>query len=228
MTISILTLFPETFGSVFSQSIIKRAIDKGKVKINLVNIRDFATDRHKTCDDKPYGGGVGMVLRIDVLVRALESVAKKGAKNQKIILLSPQGQLFNQTKAAQLAQLSHLVLICGHYEGVDARISHFIDEELSIGNYILTGGEIAAMVIVDSVTRLIPGVLSKRESVESDSLSQGLLKYDQYTRPPVFRGLKVPDVLLSGNHAQIAKFRKEQAKIKTAQKRPDLMNQSSN
>ena len=225
MTITILTLFPEMFASVFSRATIKRAIDKKKVSVNFVNIRDFAVNSHKTVDDKPDGGGPGMILKIDVVVAALESVVKSQVdkKEQKIILLSPQGKLFNDKRAREFAKLDHLVLICGRYEGIDARIVHFIDEELSIGDYILSGGEIAAMSIVDATVRQIPGVLSKQESVESDTFSKGLLKYRQYTRPAQFRGLKTPALLLSGDHKKIAEFRTQEAKEITLKKRPGLL-----
>lgn len=220
MTIFILTLFPEIFSSVFSQSIIKRAQNKNLVKIKIINIRDFSESKHKTVDDKPYGGGRGMILRVDVIVRALESIKPKPYS----ILLSASGRKFNQLKAKKYSTKKSLALICGHYEGVDARVENFVDETITIGDFILTGGEIAAMAIVDSVVRLIPNVIHK-QSLKSESFSQdfSLLEYPQFTRPPQFRELKVPKVLLSGNHQQISKCRKQQSQQRTKKFRKDLL-----
>lgn len=210
MRISILTLFPEMFIGPFNQSIIKKAQEKNLVEINLVNIRDFATDTHKTVDDRPYGGGVGMILKVDILQKALSSQGK-GHR----ILLSPKGKRYTQVDAKRLSREKHLILICGHYEGVDARIENYVDEIISIGDYVLTGGEIPAMAVTDAVTRLIPGVL-KKEATQNESFQQALLEYPQYTRPEAFRGQKVPEILLSGNHAQIANWRKaQQRKVTT-------------
>lgn len=214
MTISILTLFPQMFAPINS-SIMKRAQEKKLLTINLINVRDFATDAYKSVDDRSYGGGVGMVMRVDVIDRALQTT--KGKK----ILLDPQGKPYTQKKARNYSKLDNLVLICGHYEGVDERIRSLVDEEISIGDFVLTGGEIPAMVIVDSVARLLPGVLTTA-ATENESFSQNLLEYPQYTRPESYEGMKVPKILLSGNHAEIAKWRSQQAKLQTKKKRPDL------
>jgi len=225
MLITILTLFPEMFSGVLGQSILKRAQTKGKVTIELVNIRDFATDRHKSVDDRPYGGGTGMIMRVDVINSAIKSVKSvKGCKGNKgkIILLDPQGKTYNQKKARELSKLDHLILVSGHYEGVDERVRRLADEEISIGDYVLTGGEIPAMAIVDSVVRLVPGVLSNKSATEEESFSQDLLEYPQYTRPVNYLGKKVPAVLVSGDHAKISRWRKEQAVRKTRKRRPDL------
>lgn len=209
MKFTILTLFPEMFAGPFDYSIVKRAKNQGKISIDFVNIRDFATDTYKSVDDHPYGGGVGMILRVDVVDRALRN--RKG----KIVLLDPRGERYTQKKAREYAKLDHLVLVCGHYEGVDARVDRLVDEKLSIGDYVLTGGELPAMVIIDSITRLLPGVLKKAEATQSESFTkEGVLEFPQYTRPENYKGLKVPDVLLSGNHAEIEKW-----KIKLSYKR---------
>ena len=232
MKIDILTLFPEMFKGPFDESMIKMARKKKLVEINIHNLRNWTEDKHKTVDDRPYGGGKGMVIRVDVVDRALKNL-KSSIINHKssIILLSPQGKPYDQKKAKQLSKLEHLVLIAGHYEGFDERIrKHLVDEEVSIGDYILTGGELPAMVIVDTVVRLLPGVLEP-EATEHESFSSlkienskigNLLDYPTYTRPENFKGWKVPKVLLSGNHAEIEKWRKGQALKSTKQKRPDL------
>jgi len=221
VTITILTLFPEVFSDIFSSSIIGKAVKKKLVKINPVNIRNFATDKHKSVDDRPYGGGLGMIMRVDVLEKAI-AFSKLKSQNpnlkvrEKIILLDPTGKIFNQAKAREYATLDHLILVCGHYEGVDARIHHFIDESISIGKYVLTGGEIPAMVITDAVTRLLPGVLSKKEATINESYTVDyLLEAPQYTRPSSYKGLKVPPVLLSGNHKEIAEWNKKQSLIRS-------------
>ncbi len=218
MIIDILTLFPEMFHGPFDESIIKRAKQKGLVTINLHNIRDHATDKHKTVDDTPFGGGAGMLMKVDVLVSALESVTKSTLPSKqpgsKIVLLSAKGQTFNQAKAREFASLDHLVLVAGHYEGVDERLVAFIDEEISIGDYILTGGELGAMVITDAITRLIPGAISEASITEESFATPGILEYPQYTKPAEFRGQRVPDVLLSGNHQAIQKWRKDMSKKK--------------
>lgn len=205
MKISILTLFPEMFEGPFEHSIIKRAQQKKKVKIEFINIRNFSIGRHKIVDDKPFGGGVGMVLRVDVIDRAISNI-KKG----RIILLDPRGKTFNQKKARELAKLDHLIFIAGHYEGVDERVrKYLVDESLSIGNYVLTGGEIPAMVIVDSIVRLIPGVLAKPEATSQESFAiSNLLEHPQYTRPQTYKNWKVPKVLLTGNHKKIEAWKK--------------------
>lgn len=226
MEIDILTLFPEMFQSPFSVGIFQRAVSRNLIKLNLHNFRDFAHDRHHTVDDYPYGGGAGMVLKPESIFECVEAV-KAGipeAGKVPVILLSPRGRLFNQRVAQELAQHGHLILICGRYEGVDERVSeHLATEELSIGDYILSGGELAAMVVVDAVTRLLPGVLGSEESPQEDSHVQGRLEYPQYTRPAVYRGWPVPEVLLSGNHAEIARWRREQSLRRTARVRPDLL-----
>lgn len=220
MTFYILTLFPEMFAGVFSQSIVKKGQDLKKIKIEIVNIRDFASDKHKTVDGKPYGGGRGMVMKADVCTEALESIKQKPYR----ILLSASGKKFTQKKAKLLAGKTSVALVCGHYEGTDARIEKFVDQTYTIGDFVLTGGEIAAMAIVDSTTRLIPNVIHK-ESLKFESFSNRyqLLEYPQYTRPEEFRGLKVPQILLSGNHGQIKKWRITQAIKRTRKFRPELL-----
>jgi tRNA (guanine37-N1)-methyltransferase len=224
MRISILTLFPEMFSGPFDYSIVKNAQAKKLLEVNFVNIRNFGIGSHKTVDDKPYGGGHGMILKVDVLKRAIEQAKdKKLNKNkQKIILLDPHGKTFNQEKALELANLEHLILICGHYEGVDERVKKFIDEELSIGDFITTGGEIPAMLVTDAVTRLIKGVL--KEGVTSSESFSSLLEYPQYTKPNTYKNLPVPPILLSGNHAKIKSWRDKISLITTAKLRPDLLN----
>ena len=219
MRIHILTLFPEMFAGPFDESIIKRAIGRGLVSITIHNIRDYATDKHRIVDDYPYGGGTGMVLKPEPLFQAVESI--KGEEGLPVILLTPQGRIFGQRIAQELAEQDVLILICGHYEGVDERVrEHLAIDEISIGDYVLTGGELAAMVVVDAVVRLLPGALG---SLGEDSHLRGLLEYPQYTLPQVYRGWSVPDVLLSGNHAEIAKWRREQSLIRTLKRRPDLL-----
>ena len=221
MTFRILTLFPETFGGVFSQSILKRARDLKKLRIEIINIRDFAKDRHKTVDDKPYGGGRGMIMKVDVLVKALESIKGKPYR----ILLSASGEKYTQKSARILSKKSQIALICGHYEGTDARVEKFVDKTYSIGDFVLTGGEIAAMAIVDSTTRLVPKVINPESLVaESFANKNTLLEYPQYTRPEDFRGQKVPKILLSGNHRQIERWKRTEALKKTKKNRPDLLN----
>jgi len=225
--IDILTLFPQMFPGPFSDSILKRAIDRKLVSISLYNIRDYTHDKHHTVDDYAYGGGAGMVLKPEPVFEAVESI-KSGIKQEvgglPIILLSPQGRLFSQQIAQELSTYSHLILICGRYEGVDERVrEHLVTDEISIGDYVLSGGEVAAMVIVDAVVRLLPGVLGSEASLVEDSHVDGLLEYPQYTRPAVYRGWAVPEVLLSGNHAQIASWRREQSVQRTRERRPELL-----
>ena len=223
MQIDILTIFPEMFKSVFASSIIKRALEKGKVKIVLHDIRDFATDLHKTVDDAPYGGGAGMVMKPDVLASAVKVVTRVGSKSI-CILLSAQGEKLDQSVVAELAKLDQLILVCGRYEGVDEGvIESFIEREISVGDYVTSGGETPAMIVSDAVIRLLPGVLGNDESVKSESFANGLLEYPQYTRPPEFNGKKVPDVLLSGNHKEIDKWRHERSLERTKARRPDLI-----
>lgn len=213
------------FEGPFDQSIIKRAQEKGLVEIKIHDLRQWATDKHKTVDDHPYGGGVGMLMMVEPIYRALQALKLK-IKNEKlkIILMDPAGIPFNQLKAQELSKLDNLVLIAGHYEGVDARVKeHLIDEEISIGDYILTGGELPAMVMVDAIVRLIPGVLEKPEATQLESFQENLLEAPQYTRPEEFKGWKVPEVLLSGNHKEIEKWKKEKALEKTKKQRPDLL-----
>ena len=219
MKFDVLTLFPEMFESL-KQSILGRAIEKELIKINLVNIRDFSKDKHKKVDDTPYGGGAGMVIKADVVYDCYKSL---DTKNAKVIYMSPQGNLLNQKKVEELSKESHLILLCGHYEGIDQRvIDKIVDEEISIGDYILTGGEIPAMVLIDSISRYVEGVLNK-DSINEESFSNGLLEYPQYTRPEIFQGERVPEVLLSGNHQEIDKWRKEKSLEITKKNRPDLL-----
>jgi tRNA (guanine37-N1)-methyltransferase len=217
MKIDILTLFPEMFAGPFDESIIKRAQEKSLVEINIHNLRDWAIDKHSTVDDKPYGGGPGMILRVDVIDKALKAL--KG-KNTKVILTSAKGETFSQTKAKKLSKAKHLIIIAGHYEGFDQRVyDHLVDEVLSIGNYVLTGGELPAMVITDTIVRLIPRVLGTKESLKEESHSKpGFIEYPQYTRPEDYKGWKVPEILLSGNHAKIEKWRQQKAFKKTKKK----------
>ncbi len=227
MRIDILTLFPEMFAGPFDHSIAKRAIEKKLVNIIIHNIRDFAQDKHRTVDDYPYGGGAGMVLKPEPIFRAVDTI-RTGELAPCVILLTPQGRLFNQKIAGELTGYSHLVLICGHYEGIDERVrENLVDDEISIGDYILSGGEIAAMVMVDAIIRLLPGAIGSEASVNEDSFSGGLLKYPQYTRPAVYRGLSVPEVLLSGNHEAIAQWRREQSLLRTLKRHPELLNKVS-
>lgn len=218
MHISILTLFPEMFTGPFDYSIVKRAQEKGLVTLSLVNIRDFATNAYKTVDDHPYGGGVGMVMRVDIIDKALRrTINSKQKTTTRVVLLDPKGKTFDQTKARELSKLDHLILICGHYEGVDERVKSLVDQSLSIGDYVLTGGELPAMVITDSIVRLLPGVL-KDEATSSESFSIHLpsaifhlpiLEYPQYTRPEVYKGMSVPATLLSGDHKKIEHWKKD-------------------
>ena len=220
MKFDILTLFPEMFEAV-KQSVIGKAIEKQLIQINLINIRDFSKDKHKKVDDTPYGGGAGMVMMPDVVYDAYSSIQNK--ENAKVIYLSPKGKVLNQEKVLELSKQEHLILLCGHYEGIDQRvIDEIVDEEISIGDYVLTGGEIPAMVLVDSVSRYIQGVL-KQESTQEESFTNNLLEYPQYTRPQEFMGLKVPDVLVSGNHQEVEKWRQQQSLERTKQNRSDLL-----
>ena len=224
MQFDVLTLFPEMFEPI-KQSILGKAIEKEKIKLKLVNIRDFSKDKHKKVDDTPYGGGAGMVMKPDVVYDAYKSVYEE---NAKVIYLSPQGKTLNQKKVEELSKEKHLILLCGHYEGIDQRvIDKIVDEEISIGDYVLTGGELPAMVLIDTVSRYVNGVLNQ-ESIKEESFSQMLLEYPQYTRPEVFEGEKIPEVLLSGHHENIEKWRKEQAIKTTKQKRPDLLKNDKN
>jgi tRNA (guanine37-N1)-methyltransferase len=229
MRIDVLTLFPEMFAGVIGQSIIRRACDKGLLEIALTNFRDFATDKHRSVDDKPFGGGPGMVLMCQPLFDAVEAVSKQGEPPDEVILTTPQGAKFDQATARELAGTKRLILIAGHYEGVDERIrTHLATREISIGDYVLTGGELPAMVIIDAIARLLPGALGDEQSPVEESFSGGLLEYPQYTRPAEYRGWTVPDVLVSGNHEVIRCWRLEQAKQRTMQRRPDLCGEETN
>ena len=229
--ISILTLFPEMFIGPFDHSIIKRAKEKNLLEIEFINIRDFGIGRHKVIDDTPYGGGIGMIMRPDILSKAIIYAKNHYSEKSKVILLSASGQTFNQQKAKQFSKLDHLILICGHYEGVDERIKKYIDEEISIGDFILTGGEIPSMLITDSVARLIPRVLKEGatefESFSLNNNNETYLEYPHYTKPPVFEDMSVPEILLSGNHKKIHNWRMEKARVKTLKIRPDLLKKSS-
>ena len=219
MKFDVLTLLPEMFQAI-KQSILGRAEEKNLIQINLINIRDFSKDKHKKVDDTPYGGGAGMVMRADVVYDAYKSVQNE---NAKVIYLTPQGKKLDQKKVEELSKEKHLILLCGHYEGIDQRvIDKIVDEEISIGDYVLTGGELPAMVLIDSVSRYVEGVLSEG-STNEESFSQGLLEYPQYTRPETFEGVKVPEILLSGHHENIKKWREEKSLENTKLKRPDLL-----
>lgn len=222
MLLQILTLFPEMFTGPFQSSIIKRAQEQGLVEFRIWNFRDYTTDKHRTVDDVPYGGGDGMVLKPEPILSCLRAVQKDNP-SAKVVLLTPQGELFKQPIAKELASEDHLIFICGHYEGFDERIRRWADRELSIGDYVLTGGELAAMVVSDAVVRLIPGALGSITSAEFDSLTGNVLEYPQYTRPFEFEGMTVPEILLSGHHARIEEWRRKQALLRTAIRRPDLL-----
>ncbi len=220
MKIDVLTLFPGMFSGPLDESIVKRAREAGILKLGIHNLRDWTHDRHKTVDDRPFGGGPGMLLKPEPIFEAVEQLA---GETTKVILLCPQGRKFDQGIARELAKEEHVLLVCGSYEGFDERIREALaDDELSIGDFVLTNGALPAMVIVDAVTRLLPGVLGDDESSKDESFSQGMLEYPHYTRPADFRGMKVPEVLLSGNHAEIAKWREQQARVRTVTRRPDL------
>jgi tRNA (guanine37-N1)-methyltransferase len=225
MIIDILTLFPEMFSGPFNSSILKRAQERGLIKINLVNIRDFSTNKHRTVDDTPYGGGAGMVIRPEPVFGAIEHItALRGSRPRRVVLMCPQGRPLYHDLAVNLAREEHLVLICGHYEGVDERVrENLVTDEMSIGDYVLTGGELPAMVVVDVVARLIPGVLGESTSAEEESFSKGLLEYPHYTRPRDYRGLVVPDVLLSGHHEKIRRWRRRQSLLRTLASRPEML-----
>jgi len=223
MRFDILSIFPEMFESFFGCSLLKKARDKGLIRIETHNIRDGATDKHRMTDDYPYGGGAGMVMKVEPIARVLEAIGARPGECLRV-LLTPQGEIFSQAIAAEMVRSGRIVLICGHYEGVDERVrENLVDREISIGDYILTGGEAAAMVVVDAVARLIPGVLGNDESARHESFSEGLLESPQYTRPEEFRGWKVPDVLLSGHHREIEQWRRREALRRTLRRRPDLL-----
>lgn len=223
MDIKIFTIFPEMFHGPFTSSILQKAQEKGLLNIEVINFREYSQDKHKSVDDYPYGGGVGMVLKPEPIISALEDKMNLNETEQEIILLTPQGEVFNQQHAIELATKKNLAFICGHYEGFDERIRKFVTKEYSIGDYVLTGGELPAMVITDAVARLIPGVIKEKESFEEDSFYNGLLEYPHYTRPRVFRALEVPEILLSGNHEKIRLWRKKESLRRTLARRPDLL-----
>jgi tRNA (guanine37-N1)-methyltransferase len=224
MRIDILTIFPAMFRGPFEESIVKRAAEKGLIDIHIHDIRQWAGDRHRTVDDYPYGGGPGMVMKPEPLFAAVEAVLEQAPERGPIVLLTPQGRLFRQEVAVDLAREQRLVLICGHYEGVDARVhERLATDEISIGDYVLSGGELPAMVVVDALVRAIPGVLGSPDASVEESFTQGLLEYPQYTRPADFRGLTVPEVLLSGNHREVARWRRRESLLRTARRRPDLL-----
>lgn len=221
MRCDVLTLFPGMFAGPLDESIVKRARQRGLLDLSLINLRDYTHDRHRTVDDRPFGGGPGMLLKPEPIFEAVEAIR---TESTHVILLSPAGRVFNQAVARELAVKPHLLLVCGSYEGVDERVrTHLVHDELSIGDFVLTNGALAAMVIIDAVTRLLPGALGDEASSASESFSEGVLEYPQFTRPAEFRGLKVPEVLLSGHHAEITKWRAEQARKRTAERRPDLL-----
>jgi tRNA (guanine37-N1)-methyltransferase len=223
MIIDILTIFPGMVAGPIAESIIGKAIDRKLIDIRVTNIRDYAVGPHRTTDDRPFGGGSGMVMKPEPLVAAIGNV-RENDSTARVILLSPQGRLFDQGVAFELSRLNHICLVCGRYEGVDERIrNHYVDDEISIGDYILTGGELPAMVIVDAVARLLPGVLGSNESLSEESFITGLLEYPHYTRPEIFGDHRVPDILLSGNHGAIRRWRRQQALIRTWRRRPDLL-----
>jgi len=226
MQIDILTLFPDMFPGVLNSSILNRAREKGKFNYNVINFREYADNKHEKVDDYPYGGGAGMVLTAQPIFDAVDAVIKNKPTKPRIILMCPQGKPYNQEKAEELAQEDHLVFICGHYEGYDERIrEHLVIDEILIGDYVLTGGELGAMVVMDSIVRLLPDVLGNEQSAPEDSFSTGLLEHPHYTRPANFRGMTVPDVLLSGNHAHIDAWRRQQSIKRTYERRPELLEQ---
>ena len=224
MIFDILTIFPELLGSPLQEGIIKRALLQGQIEVNIINIRDFASGPHQMTDDRPFGGGEGMVMKPEPLAGAVQSRKDKLARKSRVIFLSPQGRTYNQDLARELAEEDHLILVCGRYEGVDERfISGYIDDEISIGDFILTGGELCAMVLVDSITRLVPGVLGCSDSAKKDTFSRHLLKHAQYTRPRSFEGVDVPKEVLSGNHQKIEEYRFIDSVARTLKKRPELI-----
>jgi tRNA (guanine37-N1)-methyltransferase len=228
MKIDIITIFPDMYARIFESGMIRQAGKKGLLEINIVDLRDYGTGKHRVVDGRPFGGGEGMVLKAEPIIRALEDLAGQAEEKLHVLLMSPQGRRFDQSKAKELSLMAHLTMICGRYEGIDQRIAdYFTDEEISIGDFVLAGGEFATMVITDAVSRLIPGVLGEGESVLRESFMDGMLDHTQYTRPAELRGMKVPDVLLSGNHEEIEAWRTEQAAQLTRGKRPDLLDDRS-
>lgn len=226
MKFDILTLFPEMF-SVFESSIIKRAREKGIININIIDIRKFTKNKHLKTDDYPYGGGAGMVMQVEPIYEAIDNIIDIYGYKPYTIYLSPRGRVFSQSISSELSKKDHILFICGHYEGIDERVMELVDEEMSIGDFVLTGGELPAMVILDSISRLIKGVLSKEESYEDESFSDGLLEYPHYTRPEEYRGMRVPEVLLSGHHAKINQWRREMSLKTTYERRPELLKKAN-
>ena len=226
MTFDIVTIFPAMIEQPLAAGIIGRAITRGTLDVKVRDLRDFTTDRHRVVDDVPYGGGPGMVLKPDPIFRALDAVEAERGKPLTVIMTSPQGRPFTQAEAQRLSGLEHVVLLCGRYEGFDDRVRERVTDELSIGDYVLTGGELPALVILDAVARLVPGVVGDEQSVVADSFSRGLLDFPQFTRPPEIADLRVPDVLLSGNHAEIRRWRKREALSRTLERRPDLLDEA--
>jgi len=223
LSVEVLTLFPRMIAAPLEESILGKAREKGLLRVQVTDIREFADGKHRVTDDVPYGGGAGMVMKPEPLVAAIEAARQRGP-GARVVLLSPQGPRFNQGKAQELASHGALILVCGRYEGVDERVLRWVDEELSLGDFVLTGGEIAALAVIDAIARLVPGVLGNELSAQSESFSgEGLLEGPQYTRPPEFRGLRVPEVLLSGDHEKIARWREDQAVARTRERRPDLL-----
>ncbi|HEY4883137.1 MAG TPA: tRNA (guanosine(37)-N1)-methyltransferase TrmD [Myxococcales bacterium] len=223
LSVEVLTLFPRMIAAPLEESILGKAREKGLLRVQVTDIREFADGKHRVTDDVPYGGGAGMVMKPEPLVAAIEAARQRGP-GARVVLLSPQGPRFNQGKAQELASHGTLILVCGRYEGVDERVLRWVDEELSLGDFVLTGGEIAALAVIDAIARLVPGVLGNELSTQSESFSgEGLLEGPQYTRPPEFRGLRVPEVLLSGDHEKIARWRQDQAVARTRERRPDLL-----
>ncbi|MCX6355978.1 MAG: tRNA (guanosine(37)-N1)-methyltransferase TrmD [Candidatus Aureabacteria bacterium] len=221
LTIDVLTLFPGMFTGYFDESIMKRAREKGILELSIHNLRDWSTDRHRKADDKPYGGGAGMVMTAPVIHAAVESLKKRGSS---VIFLSPQGKLFNQELAKDLSRARHLIFICGHYEGIDERVRELVvDQEISIGDYVISNGSLAAMLVIDATVRLVPGVVGDERSVQEDSFYRDILDYPHYTRPPVFQGIEAPKVLRSGDHEQVRRWRRREALRRTLERRPDLL-----
>jgi len=218
----VLTLFPRMVRGPLEESIVGKAIERGLLRARVRDIRDYATDKHRTTDDTPYGGGAGMVMKPEPVVAAIEAARAAMGGQARVILLDPQGRPFTQAVARELYEVGRLILVCGRYEGFDERIRAFVDDEISLGDFVLTGGELAALCVVDATARLVPGVLGNEASAGAESFEEGLLEYPQYTRPPEFRGMKVPEVLLSGDHARIARWRRQQALLRTRERRPDL------
>jgi tRNA (guanine37-N1)-methyltransferase len=221
LAIDVITIFPRMLEGFVEESILKRAAEKDAVRFRMLDLRLFARDVHRTTDDRPYGGGPGMIMKPEPMFEAVKSVSSEGSR---VILMTPQGRKFDQGMASELATQRHLIFLCGHYEGVDERVRQtLVTDEISVGDYVLTNGVLAAAVVIDSVVRLLPGVLGCEGSTEDESFSNGVLEYPQYTRPAIFEGLKIPEVLLSGNHAEIARWRAEQSRLRTMERRPDLL-----